>query len=52
MSDVIDGISERTNIFHMCTYKSLVIGVKTLEIILISDYQAHVLMLQMLTMNF
>ena len=35
MSDVIDDISERTNIFHMCTYKTLVIGAKTLEIIFI-----------------
>ena len=33
MSDVIDGISERTNIFHVCSYRSLVIGAKKLEII-------------------
>ena len=39
MSDVIYAISESTNIFHMYTYKSLVIGAKTLEIIFISDYQ-------------
>ena len=52
MSDVIDGISDRTNIFHMCTYKSLVIGTKTLESIFISDYQGHGLMLQMVSMNF
>ena len=31
MSDVIDDILERTNIFHMSTFKSLVIGAKTLE---------------------
>ena len=36
MSDVIDDVSERTNIFHMCAYKSLVIGAKTLEILFIS----------------
>ena len=51
MSDVIDDISERINIFHMCTYKSLIIGAKTLEIIIISDYQAYGLLLQMLSMN-
>ena len=38
--------------FHMCTYKSLVICSKTLEIIYISDYQAHELLLQMLLINF
>ena len=32
MSDVIDAISERINIFYMCAYKSLVFGAKTLEI--------------------
>ena len=47
MSDVIDDISERINILHMCTYKSPVLGAKTLELIFISDYQAHVLFLQM-----
>ena len=52
MSDVKDGISKRTNIFCMCTYKSLAIVAKTLEIIFISDYQAHALVLQMLSMNF
>ena len=39
MSDVIDDISEIINLFYMCTYKFLVIGAKTLEIIFISDYQ-------------
>ena len=34
----------------MCTSKSL--GAKTLEIIFISDYQAHGLVLQMLSMTF
>ena len=34
MSDAIDDISERINIFYLCTYKSLVFGAKTLEIIL------------------
>ena len=38
MFGVIDDIKERTNKFHMCTYKSLVISAKTLEIIFISDY--------------
>ena len=38
MSDVIDVISERMNIFHM--YKALVFAAKTFEIIFISDYQA------------
>ena len=52
MSGVIDDISEITNIFHMCTYKSMVIGAKTLEIIFISDNQAHGLLVQMLSMNF
>ena len=33
MSNVIDDVSERINIFHMCTYKSLVFVAKTLEII-------------------
>ena len=31
----------------MCTYKTVVIGAKTLEIIFISDYRAHGLLLQM-----
>ena len=52
MSNVIDGISESTNTFHMCTYKYLVIGAKTLEILFISDNQAHGLVSQMLSMNF
>ena len=52
MSDVIDDISERTNTFHMRSDKSLVIAAKTLEIIFISDYQSHGLLLQMLSMNF
>ena len=38
-------ISERINIVYMCTYKSLVISAKTLEIIIISDYQAYGLLL-------
>ena len=45
MSDVIDDISERINIYYMCTHKSLVIGAKMLEIKFISDYQAHGLLL-------
>ena len=52
MSDVIDDISDITNIFYMCTYKYLVIGAKTLEIIFISEYQAHRLLLQKLSMTF
>ena len=52
MSDVIDEISKRTNIFHMRSDKSLVIAAKTLEIIFISDYQSHGLLLQMLSTNF
>ena len=52
MSNVKDDISERINIFHMCTYKSLVICAKTLEIIFISDYQAHGMLLQILSMYF
>ena len=41
-------------ILNMCTYKSLVFGAKTLEIILvfISGYQAHELLLQMLVNEF
>ena len=52
MTYVIDYISERMNIFHMCIYKSLIFGSKTLEIIFISDYQAHGLLLQILSINF
>ena len=52
MSDIIDGISERINIFHMCTYKSLDVCAKTLGIIFISDYQAHGLLLHMFPLNF
>ena len=52
MFDVPDDISERTNIFHMCSYKSLVIATKILEVIFISYYQAHGLLLQMLSINF
>ena len=52
MSDVMNAILERTNIFQTCIYKSLVIGAKTLEILFISDYQGHGLLLQMLSMNF
>ena len=51
MADVIEDISERLHIFHMCTYKSLVIGAKILEILFMPDYQAHGLLLQMLSMN-
>ena len=39
MSDVINDILERINIFHMCSYKFFVFGAKTLEIIFICDYQ-------------
>ena len=39
-------------IFHICTYKSLVFGTETLEIIFISDYQAQGLLLQMLSIHF
>ena len=53
MSDVINDILERINIFQMCTYKSLVFVVaKTLEIIFIFGYGAHGLLFQMLSMNF
>ena len=45
MSDVIYVISERMNIFHMCNNKALVFAAKTLEIIFLSDYQAHGLLL-------
>ena len=38
--------------YLLCTYKYLVIGAKTQEIIFISNYQAHGLLLQMLPMNF
>ena len=41
MPDVMDDTTEIINIFHMCAYKSLVFGAKTLELICISDYQAH-----------
>ena len=51
MSDVIDDISERNNVFHMWTYKSLVIVSKMLQIIFISDYQALGMLLQMLSVN-
>ena len=36
----------------MCTYKSQVFGAKTLEIILILAYHAHLLLLQMLSIIF
>ena len=39
-------ISERNNIFLMNAYKSLVFGAITLEILFISDFQAHELLLQ------
>ena len=48
MADVINDNSERIYIFRMYTYKSLVFGTKTLEILFISNYQAHGLLLQML----
>ena len=51
MSDVKADISERTNILYMCTYKSLVFGAKTLEIIFISGYQVLELLLQMFPLN-
>ena len=35
MSDVKVDISERINIFNMCTYKSIVLGAKTLKIVFI-----------------
>ena len=40
------------NILCMCTYKSPVFGTEALEIILISDYQATGLLLQMFSINF
>ena len=49
--DVICDISEWRNIFHMYTYKSLVFVAKTLEIMFVSDYQAHGLLLQMPAIN-
>ena len=52
MSDVIDDISERMDIFHMSTYKSLIFGAKTLEIIFSSGNSAHGLLLQMSSINF
>ena len=36
----------------MCTYTSMVFSAKTLETIFIFDYQAHELLLQMLSLNF
>ena len=45
MSDVIYVISEKMNIFHMYNNKALVFAPKTLEIIFLSDYQAHGLLL-------
>ena len=36
----------------MCTYKSLILGAKTLEIIYIANYQAHGLLLQTFSINF
>ena len=41
MSDVIDGILKRINIFYICTYKSLAFGAKPLEIIFVYYYQAN-----------
>ena len=48
MSDVINDILERITY----TYKSLVFGAQTLDIIFTSDYQAHGMLLQMLSVNF
>ena len=52
MPDVNDDILERINAFKTCSYKYLVIGTVILESIFISDYQAHRLLLQMLSINF
>ena len=52
MSDVINDILERINIFHMRIYIYLIFGAKTVELLFISDYQAHGLLLQMLSVNF
>ena len=49
--DVRDDISGKMDIFHMFYDKSLVLGAKIVEIIFITDYQAHVHLLQMLQVN-
>ena len=38
MSDVIDDISERKNVFHMRTYKSLVISAKMFFFLFFRDH--------------
>ena len=43
-----DSVSERMNIFYMFPYKSIVIGTKTLEIILSTCYQTNRYVLHML----
>ena len=39
--DIRGDISEKINIFHMISYKSLVFGAYILEIIFNADYQVH-----------
>ena len=41
MSDVIDDISERNNVFHMRTYKSLVISAKMFFLFFRDHYLEH-----------
>ena len=43
-----DSVSERTNIFNMFPYKSIVIGVLTLEMIFSACYQTNKYLLHML----
>ena len=45
-------VQKKPNIFHICTYKSLVIDAKILEIIFISDYHARRLLVHMLLFDF
>ena len=52
MSDVINDIFIKNQYIDMCTYKSLVFDAKLFDIIFISDYQAHVLLLQIISMDF
>ena len=42
---------EKKNIFYMFLYKPLAVRALILEIIFITDYQAHGLLLQMLCIN-
>ena len=49
--DVRDDISGKMDIFYMFYDKSLVLGAQIAEIILITDYQAHVHLLQMLQIH-